>query len=386
MSRPLPEHLERIYLNKKIYHEYFDVSFCKSLANPVLDLLDDVYFRTELIGFDEPIERNHPDHPVILASNHSGMSFPWDAMMFIVKMFRENDYDHTKTPRALVAPMLSMTTLMNPYQIQNAWKKAGGIDATFLNFETMMQYPHSNLLLYPEGVPGIGKGFNRKYQLQKFATSFIRMSLKYKTDIVPYATVNAEYLNPYTYSFDWINNLVKKIGIPFFPIGIIIIPLLLFPWIFYMGFPAKLIFVRGKRIRPYEWLEKPYEETTEEEIYEIRQKIHQQMQEELDEAVEQYGQQPFKWGEFWRLAWKNISKFPYYTPLGWPFLFEDFKRQYNKNPEKPVEMYLGWGAIFRFIFRNPITIAYFIPLLGWIPLLIRGYWGQNIKQKDWKPK
>ncbi len=40
-------------------------------------------------------------------------------------------------------------------------------------------------MLYPEGVPGIGKGFNRKYQLQRLATSMVRLGLQHGTDIMP---------------------------------------------------------------------------------------------------------------------------------------------------------------------------------------------------------
>ena len=79
-----------------------------------------------------------------------------------------------------------------------------------------MQYNDSNILIYPEGVPGIGKGFNNKYQLQRFSTSFIRMAIKYKTDIIPISTINAEYINPWSYNIGWITKLVNKIGMPFF--------------------------------------------------------------------------------------------------------------------------------------------------------------------------
>ncbi|MEJ7660998.1 MAG: hypothetical protein WKG07_15955 [Hymenobacter sp.] len=126
-------------------------------------------------------------------------------------------------PRPLSAPLLSQTDLMNPYLIKDFWKKCGCVDATTLNFETMMYYQEHNLMLYPEGVPGIGKGFNRKYELQRLATSMLRLSLQHGTDIVPFYTINAEYLNPYAYSFEWINRLTQKIGIPFLPITLLLL-------------------------------------------------------------------------------------------------------------------------------------------------------------------
>jgi hypothetical protein len=31
------------------------------------------------------------------------------------------------------------------------------------------------------------------------------------------------------------------------------------------------------------------------------------------------------------------------------------------------------GTWLRMLWRNPITLAYFVPVLGWIPLAIKGY-------------
>lgn len=359
--------------NQQIFDEHFDVQFCKNLSANILDMLDDAYFRTELIGFDEPIERNNPNHPVILASNHSGMSFPWDAVMFLTKLFKKHDYDYTKTARTLVSPMLSQTHLMNLFQIKNTWKRAGGIDATYLNFETIMQYPRTNVLVYPEGVPGIGKGFNRRYELQRLATSFIKMSIKYKTDIVPFATVNAEYLNPHCYSFPSINNISKKLGIPFLPMGLLLLLLPFAPWLFYYAMPAKMTFVRGRRISPYEWTDKEFEDLTQDEINEIRDRVRNEMQGQLSAAVEEYGQKPYKIGELFSAMWKNLRYFPYYFPPMWPFMFLEFNRLAKKHPNEDFKMNLGWGSWLRIIVMNPMSICYFIPIIGWIPILINGY-------------
>ena len=301
-----PEELaEAIEKNKFIYDDYFDFNFIKSINNEMFQILDDIYFRPEYIGFDNLPKRNNPDRPVILASNHSGMAFPWDAMVFGCGLYKRHGYNEKDKLRVMVSPLLSKTPIMHPYLMEGAWKMAGGVDATYLNFETMMQYQEGNLLIYPEGVPGIGKGFNRKYQLQRFATSFVRMSLKYRTDIVPYSTVNAEYVAPFLYSFPSVNRAFNKLGIPFFPIGPLTL-FLIFPFAFYLSFPAKMHFVRGNRLKPYEWTDKPYEEMTEDEINAIRDRVKAEMQKDLDAAVQQYGKQPYKIGEFLKNIGKNI--------------------------------------------------------------------------------
>lgn len=364
---------EEIRANEALCNQHYSIPFCKSFSKNVIRLLNETHFRPLFIGFKEDIPRNNPEHPVILVSNHSGMSFPWDAVIFISTLFQIHDFDYRKTVRSLVAPILSRIRLMNPYQIEYCWKMAGGVDATFLNFETLMRNKDSNVLVYPEGIAGIGKGFNKKYQIQKIASSIVRMSLKYKTDILPFATVNAEYINPYHYSNAWLDKMVRKIGFPFMPIGWLSLVLLLQPWIFYFAFPARLTYVKGKRIRPYDWVNKPYKEVTEQEIQEIKERVHAIMQSQLDLAVEEYGKKPYDWSGLLKGIWKNKAYFPYFLSVGWPFLFEEYKRQRRTRPDEEINLKLGWGSFIRILIQNPITIAYFIPIIGWIPFLIKGY-------------
>jgi len=376
-KRPIsPEEIEA---NKTIYDD-FDPNFVRNINESFFKIIEESYFRPVYVGFDEMPERNNPDHPVLLASNHSGMAFPWDAMVFGCGTFKRFDYHPEKIFRAMVAPALSGVPAMHPFFMKGAWKTAGGVDATFLNFETMMHYPHGHILIYPEGVPGIGKGFNNRYQLQRFASSFIRMSLKYKTDIIPYSTVNAEWVVPFVYSSKWVNRQFNKIGVPFMALGIWTV-FLVFPWAFYLAFPANMHFVKGTRISPWKWIDKPFDELTESEIYEIRDRVKAQMQADLDAAVEEYGQAPYRFGDFFKKAWKHRRYFPYNLPPFWPLLFHEFERQWVKERKcetgEKVEIPMGWGTFFRLVWRNPITLAYLIPIIGWFILIYHG-------NKKWK--
>lgn len=358
--------------NKTIYDDYLDLEFTRSLIENVFYIVDETYFRSRFVGFRELPERNNPDRPLIYAGNHSGMAFPWDAMIFTMGLFKKHNYEPSKLLRPLTAPALSQTRLMNPFMIPNIWRMGGGVDANTLNFETMMEYTDSDLLIYPEGVPGIGKGFDKKYQLQRFSSSFVRMSLKHRTDIIPVITVNGEYINPYVYSVPWINRVINKIGIPYLPIGPLTLVLLLQPWLFYFSWPAKLIYVRGRRIKPYEMTSRKFSELTQQEIRDITEKVRVEMQHQLNLAVAEWGEDPFHFSEFLSRLGKNIRKVPYNLPFGWPLIFSEFERQYFKTRKRPVKMRLGVLSTIRIIFQNPFILAYFIPLLGWIPILIRG--------------
>lgn len=357
--------------NRHILDSHFDKEFMMSLNEEVIPLLDH-YFRPELIGFDQMPVRNNPEVPIIYACNHSGMAFPWDAIIFGSKIFQQHEYDFAKLFRALAAPMLSASNLMNPFLLKDLWKRVGAVDATGLNFETMMRQTDTNLLIYPEGVPGIGKGFNRKYQLQTFSTSMIRMAVKYKTDIIGISCINGEYINPFSYTSRRLNKLVNKIGVPYLPVALQTPLLLLQPWLFYYAFPAKLTYVLGNRYRPSDMLgDKNWEHVSMEEIKRVRDEIQADMQEQLTQQVLRYGKRPYRWKEVVKNLVKHWRDLPYWTPIGWPALFTEFDRRSRKG-ESPKGVIRGRFQFWRIVFHNPIVLAYFIPVVGWIPILRKG--------------
>jgi hypothetical protein len=362
--------------NQKIFTQIMDREFAVNLVKYVLDPLDQCYFRSQFIGFDPLPERNNPERPLIFVSNHAGMAFPWDGIIFTSQLLKRNNYDFSKAVRALTAPMLSQTTLMNPFLVTDFWKRVGSVDATSLNVETMMYYKDSNVLIYPEGVPGIGKGFDKRYQLQRFATSFVRVSLKYRTDIIPFATVNGEYINPYAYHSEAVNKIANKIGIPFLPIGLMTALIPFQPWLFYFGFPAKLTYVMGKRIKPYEMIDKPLNEITEEDVHHLTDIIRRQMQDELYAAVKSYGATPYAAKEFFTTCRKNMKKFPYFLPFFWPSLFAEVERRRLDHDGQPWQLDLFSGI--KAFLKRPLSFAFFLPIFGWIPILWRGYNSKGI--------
>ncbi len=357
--------------NKHIVHEYFNLRFTKLVVREVIKYLSDYYFRAKFVGFENMPKRNNPDAPLIFASNHSGMAFPWDGIILASGIYEMFDYG-PKSMRPLASPMLSESVLMNPYLYENLWKIVGSVDASFLNFETMMLQNEHNLLIYPEGVPGIGKGFNKRYQLQRFSSSFITMSIKYKTDIVPLLTVNGEFINPYAYRSGWLNKLVNKIGVPFLPLGLVSLFIPFQPWIFYMGFPAKLTYVLGKPIKVHEMTDKPIDEISYEELVDIKERVRTEMQQQLNNAVEKYGKKPFYFREFLSLTFKNLDKLPYSMPFGWPLLFEQFNLSWKKIKVDDQPLKLGFLSTFKIILKSPKQLFFYLPIIGWIPLLMKG--------------
>lgn len=371
-----------IEANRAKLTQHVDAEYTRSLIEEVFEILNQVYFRPVFIGFDELEERNHPDAPLIYIGNHSGMAFPWDAMMFGAGIFQRNGWQFEgNCVRPLVAPMLTASPLMNPFMIEDLWKRVGGLEATFLNFETMMQHSDSHVLIYPEGLDGIGKGFDKRYQLQRFATSFVRMAIKYKADVLPVMCVNGEWVNPYMYKVPAMNRVSRIFGIPYLPLGIIL-PLLLFlPWMLYYSMPAKLTYVKGRRIRWQDLTDKAYEDLTNEDVEEIAARVRDMAQQDLDAGVKAYGHQPYRWGEMLRKAFRYAKYFPFYLPFGWVLIFNEFDRKWRiRKPGERVRVYTGPGATLLMCLRNPMAFFFLIPLIGWIPILMKGLKKYNGKR------
>ena len=358
----------------------FDLDISRAFTKQVINLLNDVYFRTRLVGFDHWDERNNPEAPLIYVSNHSGMAMPWDAVAFVAMLFRRFGYEYDKTLRTLITPFFTRVGLLSLYQVPHILTRSGGIEATFKNFEASMRLPEGHVLIYPEGLRGIGKGFDRRYQLQRVSTSVVRMALKYKTDIVHFASINGEYVHPFAYRSEWLNRVGKRLlGLPFLPFTVLLPLILLQPWVFYMAFPANLTFVKKSRIRWQDLQGQEQQPATEplseRVIHDIRDKLQGQLQAELEEAEEMYGRQPFGWGSFWRQLKRNYKSFPLWLPVGWPLLFWEFERRYESKDPVQINEPLTGLSIFRIISRRPWLLAYYIPVIGWIPIL---FWSRSL--------
>jgi len=366
--------------NAFIYDKWFDEDYAKSLDRNIFQHIDKYYFRCEYHNFETLPQRNNPHTPLIFVGNHSGMTFPWDGIIFNAAYYRMSNYTLYNALRTIIAPQLAKMRIMNAFLVPKLWLRAGGIAASTVNFETMMNYEKSNLFVYPEGVPGIGKGFNNKYKIQKFATSFVRMALKYKSDIIPIACVNGEYINPHSYTFPRINAIVEKyLGMPFLPISWMLLLLPFCPWLFYFAFPAKLKYVRGKTIKLYEITNKKFEDISQEEIDSLRNTVQAEMQQQLNEAVATHEQNsPFYIGEFLKVLFSNPKKLMFTFSPTWPLLFDEHERQFAKaNDKKDFVMQWSYWQLVLALFRNPKSWAFFIPIFGWIFIIYRGYFSKN---------
>ncbi|MBT6177223.1 MAG: hypothetical protein HOI23_08230 [Deltaproteobacteria bacterium] len=314
-----------------------DPAYAFRVTSRIMKRLNESYFRSRFVGFEKSIRGSRAGAPVIYASNHSGMAFPWDGMALAAGVFEQSGYQLKDAMRPIASPLLSKHRAMSPFMVKDFWRRQGAIDATMENFRESMNDDGVNLLIYPEGIGGIGKGFNRRYEVQRISTSMVRMSIEHKADIVLVATVGGEYINPLSYSFDTINGLAQKLGVPFVPIGPSLGFVVAQPWMTWFAFPAKLTFVRGQTFKPYEMVgDRALDEVTEREIQDIRDKIHEAMQEELDEAVASYGEKPFDVEELGRAMLDNVKELHLFFPVFWPLLFWETEQHNREHPEMQI--------------------------------------------------
>ncbi|MDG5767023.1 1-acyl-sn-glycerol-3-phosphate acyltransferase [Balneolales bacterium ANBcel1] len=322
------------------------------------------YYRAEFHGFDD-IPANGP---VILASNHSGNAFPHDSFVLDQLIWEQADFTHDNKIRPLYSPKLAVNWWMRPFGLDNWWRLFGAIDQTYLNFDRILA-KGGRVIYYPEGIPGIGKGFNRRYRLQPFQPSFIKLAARYDVPVIPVYGINAEWINPANVTFRWIDSICNRItGVPFIPLPLIFLALV-FPFFFYFGFPCQMKFFAGKPISVRERIRKAGRDDPqnpgrrESEI--LAEEIRQEMQQNLSRLVKDHGKKPYNFRTLYR-SMKGIKGRRWLTsPFGWPILFTRHYRDFHDrktNKKNPGRWLRDWDLI-----------GYYLPF-GWLLLTLFRRW------------
>ncbi|MFB3133450.1 MAG: 1-acyl-sn-glycerol-3-phosphate acyltransferase [Rhodothermales bacterium] len=336
-----------------------DWDYLRSAQDGYLRDLVYYYFRGEVIGAEKIPERG----PLIVAPNHSGNAFPYDGMVLDALLWHAQGFRKETKFRSVFSPKLASMWWMRPFALDNWWRRCGGVDMTFANYDALLDRG-DKVIYYPEGVPGIGKGFLKRYQLQHYYSSFVVLAARYDAPVYPVSVVNAEWVNPTSVTFKPLNKLFDKLfGLPFFPVPTVFAAFL-FPFIFYLAFPCKMIFVIGEPIDVRALLDEEghhdHRTPDREMVRRVAERIRQAAQRQLDAAVAEHGQKPYDLGSLRKRLRKIRGRILRATPLGWPYTFIQHDRDRQRPPAK--------NRLHAFV-RDLDILAYYLPF-GWFILAL----------------
>ena len=167
-----------------------------------------VYFRAESIGID-----NIPDGKALIVANHSGQ-VPLDGIAIVATAFLDRS-----RPR-MVRSMVHKWSPTVPF-VSTFFTKSGQVVGVPENARRLLEMGNV-LLTFPEGMRGLSKPIQQRYQLARFGRGFVRLALQTGAPVVPAAVIGAEeqYL-----SVANLTSFAKALGLPAVPI----IPQLLVP-------------------------------------------------------------------------------------------------------------------------------------------------------------
>ncbi len=115
------------------------------------------------------------------------------------------------------------------------------------------------VVAFPEGARGTGKLYKDAYKLVRFGTGFMRLALKTRTPIIPFAFIGGEEAFPTLFHIKW---LAKIVGAPYVPVApqLVIFPMPIACQIYY-GLP---MYFEGDGSEPDELINRYVEQVREE--------------------------------------------------------------------------------------------------------------------------
>jgi 1-acyl-sn-glycerol-3-phosphate acyltransferase len=163
----------------------YDAGFADAVQ-PFLDLLHDRWWRVHASGTEHVPARGR----VLLVANHAGV-LPWDAAMIATTLRRGAGGGRVRDPRFLV-----LNWAFELPWASVAIRRFGGVPASPYNALRLLEQGHA-VMVFPEGVKGVGKPFARRYRLERFGRGgFVELALRARAPIVPCAVVGSEEIYP----------------------------------------------------------------------------------------------------------------------------------------------------------------------------------------------
>lgn len=166
------------------------------------------YFRVSSHG-----AQHIPAHgPAILVANHAGM-LPIDGAMLCVDIF-----EHTTPPR--MPRTVGDRFLPELPFIGTLFSRCGMVSGTPANVQHLLERGEL-CLIFPEGLPAIGKPFRDRYKLSGWRVGHVELALRFGVPVVPVAVIGSEEQWPQIARIEGI----RPFGAPYWPIPATPLPL-----------------------------------------------------------------------------------------------------------------------------------------------------------------
>ena len=193
------------YRDEKQYYEVDEFGMDEAtldLVRPIFQFMFYEYFRAEVEG-SENIPKNGP---ALLIANHSG-GIAYDGVMINLAVY--NTHPDKRYVRFLVDDFGYYLPFLGTFL-----QRTGGIRACHENALRLLDHGHL-ILVFPEGVKGISKLFDERYQLQRFGRGgYVKLAMRTGVPIIPTAVIGAEEIHPMIWKSE---KLGKIMGMPYFP-------------------------------------------------------------------------------------------------------------------------------------------------------------------------
>jgi len=234
-------------------------------VEPLLEFLYKTYFRVDARGMGHIPDEGR----ALIVANHSG-TLPYDGAMIM------HAVKHHHSSARDVRPLVEDFVFHFPY-LGTLMNRIGGVRACQENAERLLS-DDQLVAVFPEGIKGIGKLYSQRYQLQRFGRGgFIKLALKTRSPIIPFAVIGAEEIHPIL----WKSSLLAKpLGIPYIPITPtlpLLGPLGLIP------FPTKWSIHFGEPIDLSEYGKKTLDD--ELQIHKLSEMVRQRIQQMITDAL-----------------------------------------------------------------------------------------------------
>lgn len=253
--------LEKTYDEFGMDHELVDA------VRPFFQFLYDDYWRVDVRGLSH-IPKNGR---CLLVGNHSGM-LPYDGSMITTAVM--NGRKGKRHVRFLIEDFVYHFPFLGTFM-----NRLGAVRACPENAVRLLKKGEI-VLVFPEGVKGLGKIYSERYRLKRFGRGgFIKLALKTRTPIVPVAVIGAEEIHPILWKS---SILAKAMGVPYLPAT----PT--FPWLGPLGLiplPTKWSLRFGKPI-PLKGY-KPADADNGLLVQKLSEKVRDEIQKMLKEGLRQ---------------------------------------------------------------------------------------------------